>query len=98
MSHRLFAGILLAALLAAASGHAQMKDAPKSTRTAAIRTIDINSASEMDLTGLGLDKTLAKKIVEGRPYRNKRDLLSRQLLTPEQYEKVKDHIVARQGQ
>ena len=40
---------------------------------------------------------LAKKIVEGRPYRNKRDLVTRQLLTKEQYDKVKDLIVAKRS-
>jgi hypothetical protein len=34
--------------------------------------------------------------VDSRPYRNKRDLLTRNLLTMDQYEKVKDLIVARQ--
>jgi len=42
-----------------------------------------------------IDRPLAKKIVEGRPYRNKRDLVTRQLLTKEQYDKVKDLIVAK---
>jgi hypothetical protein len=34
---------------------------------------------------IGTDKTVAKKIVDGRPYRNKRDLVTRQLLTADQY-------------
>ena len=35
-------------------------------------------------------------IVDGRPYRNKRDLVTKKLLTPEQYDKLKDQVVARQ--
>jgi competence protein ComEA len=60
------------------------------------KIIDINSAPETEIAAVGIDKTVAKKIVDSRPYRNKRDLLTRNLLTMDQYEKVKDLIVARQ--
>ena len=59
------------------------------------RIVDINTAPEVEIVSVGIDKVVAKKIVEGRPYRNKRDLMTRQLLTKEQYEKVKDLIVAK---
>ena len=59
--------------------------------------LDINSASPDQLKTLpGIGDAYAKKIVEGRPYRNKRDLVTRQLLTKEQYDKVKGLIVAKQ--
>ncbi len=60
------------------------------------KVVDINSAPESEITAVGIEKAVAKKIVEGRPYRNKRDLVSRQVLTMEQYNKVKDMIVAKQ--
>ena len=53
--------------------------------------VDINSAAEADIAAVGIDKAIAKKIVEGRPYRNKRDLVTRQLLSQDQYDKVKRH-------
>jgi DNA uptake protein ComE-like DNA-binding protein len=59
--------------------------------------VDVNTATETDLIALGIDRTVAKKIVDGRPYRNKRDLVTKQLLTPEQYDKLKDKIVARRS-
>jgi hypothetical protein len=60
------------------------------------KIVDINSAPEADIVAVGIEKTAAKKIVEGRPYNSKRDLLSRQFLTMEQYDKVKDLLIARQ--
>jgi DNA uptake protein ComE-like DNA-binding protein len=60
------------------------------------KVVDINTAPEADIVAVGIDKPAARKIVEGRPWRNKRDLLTRQLLTKEQYEKVKDLLVAKQ--
>src|SRR5215510_1004835 len=97
MLRRSFAGVLVLALACAVSLSAQLKDMPKSPPKAmAAKTLDINSAPEADLVALGIDKIAAKKIIEGRPYRNKRELVSRQLLTAEQYDKVKDHIVAKQ--
>ncbi len=71
------------------------KTAPKSINAQA-SAVDINSASETEITALGIDKAVAKKIVEGRPYRSKRELVSKKLLTPEQYDKLKDKFVAKQ--
>jgi competence protein ComEA len=96
MLRRSFVGVIVLALACAVSLSAQ-KEMPKTPpKAAAPKTLDINSAPEADLVALGIDKTAAKKIIEGRPYRNKRELVSRQLLTTEQYDKVKDHIVAKQ--
>jgi DNA uptake protein ComE-like DNA-binding protein len=59
------------------------------------KIVDINTAPESDIVSVGIDRAVAKKIVEGRPYRNKRDLVTRQLLTKEQYEKLKNSLVAK---
>ena len=48
------------------------------------------------MVSIGIDRAVAKKIVDGRPWRNKRDLLTKQVLTKEQYEKLKDSLVAKQ--
>jgi DNA uptake protein ComE-like DNA-binding protein len=60
------------------------------------KQVDINSASEQELVAAGIEKGTVKKIIEARPYRNKAELVSRQLLTREQYDKLKDSLVARQ--
>jgi hypothetical protein len=72
--------VLAVALVWSAAAVAQIKN------MSAPKIVDINAAPEADIVA----------IVEGRPYRNKRDLLTRQLLTKEQYEKVKDFLVAKQ--
>ncbi|HKN76720.1 MAG TPA: helix-hairpin-helix domain-containing protein [Candidatus Acidoferrum sp.] len=56
-------------------------------------TIDLNSASEDDLTGLpGIGKHEAKRIMAGRPYHDKHDLVSKKILSASAYEKLKDDI------
>jgi competence protein ComEA len=90
-------GILVLLLMWTVVGAAQVKEIPKApVRPVNAPAVDINTASESDIAGIGIDKPVAKKIVEGRPYRNKRDLVTRQLLTLEQYNKVKDFIIAKQ--
>lgn len=81
------AGIVFIALLLAASSlaFAQSK-----------KQVDINSASEEELVATGIEKAIVKKIIEARPYRNKSELVSRQLLTRAQYDKLKDSLIARQ--
>jgi competence protein ComEA len=94
-----FAGILLTviALCASSPTFAQTKDATsKAPRKAAMKPLDINSASEEDITSAGIDRAVAKKIIQGRPYRTKTELVSRQILSREQYDKLKDGLVAKQ--
>ena len=47
------------------------------------KQIDINSATEEEMVAIGIEKAAAKKIIEARPYRNKSELVSKQLLTRE---------------
>ena len=100
MMRRGIAGLLTALVLvwgASLAASAQLKAPPKKAAPKLMsKTLDINSAPEADLVALGIDKAVAKKIVDGRPYRNKRELVSRQMLTLDQYNKLKDQIVAKQ--
>ncbi len=57
--------------------------------------VDINSAPVEDIRAVVSDEELAQRIVDNRPYANKRQLLSRRLVTAEQYETIRDRIVAR---
>ena len=59
------------------------------------KQLDINTASEEEMVSIGIEKAAAKKIVEARPYRNKTELVSRQLLTKAQYDKLKDALIAK---
>lgn len=60
--------------------------------------IDVNSASEQDLMTLpGIGEKTADKIVAGRPYKTKRDLLNKKVVSASEYAKIKDNIVAHQS-
>jgi DNA uptake protein ComE-like DNA-binding protein len=57
--------------------------------------LDINSATWGQLRALpGINDETAKKIAGGAPYAKKQDLVSRKVLTQDQYDKIKDKIVA----
>lgn len=59
--------------------------------------LDINSASAADLKReMGVTDAVAAKIIQGRPYKMKSQLASKDILTDAQYEKVKDKIIAKQ--
>ena len=89
MLRRSFLGITALAVLSTATLAAQVKELPKTpVRPLNAKIVDINTAAEADIAAIGIDKAVAKKIVDGRPYRNKRDLVTRQLLSQDQYDKL----------
>jgi hypothetical protein len=97
MLRRNLAGIIVLALLSTAAFAAQIKEMPRTPVKPinAPKAVDINSGTANDFVTLGIDAPTAKKIVDGRPYRSKRDLITRQILTSEQYDKFKTMLVAR---
>jgi DNA uptake protein ComE-like DNA-binding protein len=59
--------------------------------------LDLNSASVEQLRELnGIGEAFSKKIVEGRPYKSKDELVSRKIVPQATYDKIKDQVVARQ--
>jgi competence protein ComEA len=79
----------------AASSTAQSASAaPKTDR---MNLVDINSASVDELDGIpGIGPAYAQKIVQGRPYKTKRDLVQKNILPQNVYAKVQDKIIAKQ--
>ena len=58
--------------------------------------VDINSASKDELTALpGIGDAYSQKIIDGRPYANKAQLLSKKILPKATYDGVKAQIVAK---
>lgn len=61
------------------------------------KIIDINAAGAAELRTIpGIGEAYAAKIIAGRPYANKAQLKSRNILPVTVYEQVKDLIIARQ--
>jgi DNA uptake protein ComE-like DNA-binding protein len=55
--------------------------------------VDINQASPEDLERIGLhDRDMADRLIEGRPYRNKMDLLTRMIVPQDVYDVIKNYI------
>jgi DNA uptake protein ComE-like DNA-binding protein len=57
--------------------------------------LDINSASKEELEKLaGIGPATSQKIIDGRPYRAKNELVTKKILSKSEYEKIKDQIIA----
>ena len=91
---------LVFALTSAGPVLAQAKaPAPKPDKPTTMKTepLDINSASEDQLKAIpGVGDAYAKKIVEGRPYKAKDELVQKKVVPKATYDKIKDQIVAKQ--
>jgi len=95
--------ILLAILSLAICAPAQKKGA--AGKKAATKSeqksgglLDINSASEAQLKELpGIGDAYSTKIIAGRPYARKDELVRRKIVPQATYDKIKDRIIAKQG-
>lgn len=65
---------------------------PSRTRRHAAPGIDLNSASEDQLRGAGIEDQYIERILEHRPYRNKLDLVSQMVLPGDVYERIKHSV------
>jgi DNA uptake protein ComE-like DNA-binding protein len=80
-----------AAEVAAEEAHAAAQGVRDGWRDGRHPLVDLNSASERDLLDLpGITRIEALRIVAGRPYRDKHDIVSRGILSDSAYQRIRD--------
>ena len=73
------------------ASESKMAPAPKA------ELLDINSASSDQLDALpGIGKAYSAKIIAGRPYKGKDELVQKNIVPQATYDKIKDKIIAKQ--
>jgi DNA uptake protein ComE-like DNA-binding protein len=103
---RLIAGLVVGLFsLGALGSPAVWAQAPKAssapakseTKAGAHEPLDINTAREADLKTIpGIGDAYAKKIVENRPCKRKDELVKKKVMPQGTYDKIKDHVIAKQ--
>jgi DNA uptake protein ComE-like DNA-binding protein len=85
---------IILALAVAAIAMAQRTQAPPDDPN----LMDLNSApAEKLMTLPGIDMILAKKIIAGRPYRTKNDIMAKKIIPQEAYNAITNRVTVRQG-
>ena len=60
------------------------------------KTVDLNTATEDQLTTLpGVTRIRAGRVIAGRPYDDPHDVVTRHILSEQEYKRIKDRVTAK---